>query len=113
MSGSGEVATKKIFENERVILWELALAPGETIELHTHRQDYVFYVLEGGTLDAFDAENNLTATLELSAGDNVAFRCEGEQLVPTTPGDPAIPATHWARNVGETHYREILVEIKN
>ena len=113
MSGSGEVATKKIFEDDRVAVWELLLEPGETIDLHTHRYDYVFYVFEGGTIDAFDAQDNHTATLELSAGDTVAFRCEGLQLVPVTSGDPAIPATHWARNTGETRYREILVEMKS
>lgn len=113
MSGGGEVASKKIFEDERVIIWELFLEPGEVIDLHTHRHDYLFYVFEGGLIHAFDADDNHTATLDLSAGDTVAFRCEGEQLVPMTPGDPPIPATHWARNAGETRYREILVEMKN
>ncbi|MFP6640496.1 MAG: hypothetical protein VCC04_09650 [Myxococcota bacterium] len=113
MSGGGEVATKKIFEDERVIIWELFLEPGEVIDLHTHRNDYLFYVFEGGVIDAFDAEDNHSATLNLSPGDTVAFRCEGEQMKPMTSGDPPIPATHWAKNVGDTRYREIMVEMKN
>ncbi|MFP8881726.1 MAG: hypothetical protein AAEJ52_08475 [Myxococcota bacterium] len=113
MISRGEVGTKKIFEDERVIIWELFLEPGEVIELHTHQHDYFFYVFEGGTIHAFDADDNHTATLELSAGDTVAFRHEGKELVPMTSGDPPIPSTHWARNAGETRYREILVEMKN
>jgi len=112
MSGGGQVATKKIYEDARVIVWELFLEPGETIDLHTHQNDYVFYVFEGGLIHAFDAEDRHTATLDLSAGDSVAFRCDGDQLVPVNSEAPPIPATHWARNAGETRYREILVEMK-
>jgi beta-alanine degradation protein BauB len=46
----GDVGTKKLFEDERIILWEFALEPGERTACHTHDKDYLFYVLEGSTL---------------------------------------------------------------
>lgn len=40
------VGTKKVYENDRVVVWELELDPGEKIPLHTHVLDYMFYVYE-------------------------------------------------------------------
>ena len=36
-------------EDERIVLWEFALGPGERTACHTHDKDYMFYVLEGST----------------------------------------------------------------
>lgn len=43
-----EVGTKLLFENERVRVWDLALAPGESLAKHVHRTDYFFIVESGG-----------------------------------------------------------------
>ena len=77
--------------------------------MHTHENDYLFYVFEGGTIDVFDASGEQAATLEPKAGDVLAFRCEGETLVPADGSTP-VPACHSARNTGTTRYREVLVE---
>ena len=104
-----EIATRKIFENEKFALWEMVLEPGERTEVHTHSHDYVFYVLEGSTGEVSDKEGNPAGTLEMKAGDSYFFRLEGRDLV---SGDFRIPVTHSARNVGSTRFREILVESK-
>jgi hypothetical protein len=104
-----DIATKKIFENERFALWEMVLEPGERTEVHTHTHDYVFYVLEGSTGEVSDKDGNPVGALEMKAGDSYFFRIEGRELV---SGDFRIPLTHSARNVGKTRFREILVESK-
>lgn len=43
----GDVATKLLFENDRVKVWELDLEPGETSDLHEHHHDYLLIQLEG------------------------------------------------------------------
>lgn len=42
MSGVG---TKKVFENDRVIVWEMTLEPGDSTGQHTHEHDYFFRVI--------------------------------------------------------------------
>ena len=37
-----------MFENERVRVWDLALAPGASLATHIHRVDYFFIVASGG-----------------------------------------------------------------
>jgi len=45
----------------------------------------------------------------MTAGESMFIRLEGQELV---AGNLRLPATHSARNVGTTRYREILVETK-
>ena len=42
---SAQVGTRVMFENERVRVWDLALAPGESIAKHIHRNDFFFIVV--------------------------------------------------------------------
>ena len=107
-----EVGTKKVFENDKTIVWELFLEPGERIERHTHRHGYMFYVTAGSALELFDADDNYVTTIELHTGQTVAYRLEDDQLYPMEQAGPPAPATHSARNAGSASYREILVEWK-
>ncbi len=43
-----EIATKLVFENERVRVWEMHLEPGERVPFHCHRTPYFFICHEGG-----------------------------------------------------------------
>ncbi len=45
---SERVGTRVMFENERVRVWDLALAPGESLEKHIHRRDYFFISSRAG-----------------------------------------------------------------
>ena len=106
------VGTEVVFEDDKIKVWEFYLGSGERTPLHTHEFDYVFYVLSGGTLDVFDAENEFVTSLELATGSVMPISLQGAELV--VVGDEAVrvPATHWARNAGATRYREILIEKK-
>ena len=100
-----QVGTSKVFENDRILIWELVLESGERTPRHTHRHDYVFYILEGST----DAP---LSSFDLGAGDIFAFKCEERELVSTDGKGLRFPVTHSARNTGPSRYREILVEMK-
>ena len=108
-----EVGTRKVFENDQIIVWELELEPGEKLPLHTHRLNYIFYVISGSTIEVTDAQGNLTHTLQPKEREILELRVEGEQLFLVGSDLTPIPATHSARNTGENYYREILIETKS
>lgn len=109
MSGVG---TQKVFENDRVVVWHLDLAPGEHGHRHTHSLDYVVKVVSGSTLEVFGPAGELLDTVELESGGAVAFRIEGDHIVADRPGYPVVPITHSARNIGPNTFREVLIEFK-
>ncbi len=111
-SSMAGVGTKKVFEDDRVIVWHLDLEPGEQGARHTHHLDYVVRILSGSTLEVCGPEGDLLDTVELEAGGAVSFRIEGDQIVSDRPGYPVVPATHSAKNVGPNTFREVLVEFK-
>jgi len=104
-----DIATKKLFENDRVVVWELALEPGESAGLHTHQRDYLFQVLSGSTLETFDEHGISLGELNFDTGSTHYLTLDGKELV---YGEARFPATHEARNVGSNRYYEILVELK-
>ena len=103
-----EVADKKLLENDKVIVWELQLEPGERTGVHQHQHDYIVHVIEGSTLRATDA-NGETNDVPLNANDTFYFRIEGDIA---TSGDLQTTASHDAENIGSNRYREIMVEMK-
>ena len=54
---SENVGTRLLFENDRVRVWDLALAPGESVGKHIHRLDYLLVIVNGGSLRHVDPEN--------------------------------------------------------
>jgi len=93
---AGDVATRLIFENERVKVWEMLLDPGESSDLHTHTMDYLLCILEGESVDA-DRDDGSTIHLPVETGD-VFYIPHG--------------ATETAINRSDKRYREILIELK-
>ena len=104
-----EVATRKLFENEKVIVWEMTLEPGEHTGVHTHEHEYFFHVLEGSVIDTLDADGNSVGEFEFRSDSTHYLTLDGDQLV---LGDIRAPATHDAKNIGPNRYHEILVEFK-
>ncbi len=104
-----EVATTKLFENEKVIIWEMVLEPGQSTGVHTHSNDYLIYAIEGSTIEAIDKDGNVLGQPEITTGSVMYLNIEGDELV---AGEARFPSTHDAKNVGTDRYREILVEIK-
>jgi hypothetical protein len=113
MAGTaGGVGSRKVYEDDSIILWEFELAPGEKTPCHTHEHDYLFYVLAGTRLEVFDAEDRYLGAFDSPTGATFALKLDGDELVSTDDKGLRAPATHSARNGGTTTYREILVEKK-
>lgn len=108
----GEVGTARIFENDRIIVWDFVLEPGERTPCHTHEHGYVWYVIEGSRLETFDEDGRLLGAFDSNTGDTFAFECVDGELISTDGKGLRGAATHSARNAGATRYREILVEMK-
>lgn len=104
-----DVATKKLLENDKVIVWELLLEPGESTGVHTHEHDYIVYVIEGTTLRATDGDGKNPTEVPLKADDTFYFKVKDGAA---TSGDLQTTTTHDAKNIGTGRYREIMVEIK-
>ena len=104
-----DVATKKILENDKIVVWEMTLEPGEATGVHTHTRSYMLHVIEGSTVDTLDTSGNSLGAVEAEAGHTVYFELQGDELA---LGERRFPATHDAKNIGSTRYREVLVEFK-
>ena len=102
---SQKIGTKVLFENDRIRVWEMRLAPGETSELHEHVNDY--------------------AMIQIS-GDKIAARFEPESAGPwggldVVEGEVQNGLVIWAEkggietavNIGEETFYEIIVELKD
>ncbi len=106
MSGVG---TNKVFENDRVIVWEMTLEPGESTGQHTHEHDYFFQVIAGSTLETIASSGASLGGFEFATGSTHFLTRDGDELI---YGNARVPATHDAKNVGSGRYHEILVELK-
>ena len=91
-----------MFENERVRVWDLALAPGESLEKHVHHNDYLFVVINGGgALRHVDPENPENDRGMQYETDQVVFLEAGSGLI-----------HHELVNVGDSPYRNLVIELK-
>ena len=96
----GEVASKLLFEDERVRIWEMRLAPGEASDLHHHADDYYLVMLQGDMIAGVPPKD--------SGQDVYAVALSpGGQTFQVPKGD-----TEWAVNTGTETFYEILIELK-
>ena len=95
---SSKVGTRLLFENDRVRVWDLSLAPGESTGLHRHTDDYFFVVIGDGTLQAGDASGTKREARAMRNGEVRFSEVDGENV-------------HEATNVGDTPWRKIGVEL--
>jgi hypothetical protein len=98
----GDVATRCLFENDRVKVWEMVLEPGERSAVHRHERDYLLVQIEGDRLAAVPEPD--------SAGpyrDHVEAEVVPGKVVYITKG-----GIETAVNVGRRRYREVLIELK-
>jgi len=93
----GDVATRLLFENDRVKVWEMLLEPGEASARHQHTRDYLLCVLEGESIDA-DGDDGTSIRIPVEPG-TVFYIGRG--------------AIETAVNRGPTRFREILIELKD
>jgi len=98
----GDIGTRVVFENERVRVWELELAPGERSAVHRHELDYLLIQIEG---------DRIAAQPEPDSGGKYKQYIE----VAATPGKVTYierGGIETAINPGTRRYREIIVELK-
>jgi len=92
----GNVANRLLFENERVKVWQMDLAPGQSSDFHEHKLPYVLCIAEGETVDA-DFENGKSIRIPVTPG-TVYF---------VEPG-----SRETAVNRSNTRFLEFLIELK-
>ncbi len=90
-----QVGTKLVYQDERVRIWTLDLAPGEETGIHQHPCDYVYVVLAAGKTQTIDTDGTVHPGDD-KVGDSVYH----------SAGKP-----HLLRNVGTTQYSNIIVEL--
>jgi beta-alanine degradation protein BauB len=100
----GDVATKRLFENDKVRVWAMELEPGQSSDCHEHTLDYLLIQLEG---------DKITGIFEPDTkGSYPPGTVEGD----VAPGNVIYierGGIETAKNTGNRRYREILVELKD
>ena len=91
------IGTNLIFEDDRVRIWEIVLEPGQEAPTHTHMLDYTTVTIEGATLERLNGDGTIDRS-EAQAGRVMRW-------YKSTP-------SHGLRNVGNTRFRNVIVEIK-
>ena len=99
----GEVATKLLFENERVKIWEMRLAPGEEGPLHEHHHDHILVQIGGDRMAVVPDPRTKSPYGEYLEADVVP----GQYFYIPRGG------VEVARNVGKQPYYELLIELKD
>ena len=92
-----------LFENDHVRVWDLALAPGEWLESHIHRDDFLFIVVNGGHLRHADPDD---------PADAHEVRYEDNQVVFLNAADGGT-LHHRLTNIGTAPYRNYVIELKS
>ncbi len=99
----GDVGTKLLFEDDRVRVWRLELAPGEESDVHRHELDHLLIQVSGDRIAVVPEPD--------SAG---PFRDYLEATVlPGAVVKVARGGVETARNVGAAPYVEVIVELKD
>jgi hypothetical protein len=99
---SEQVGIRLMFENDRVKVWDLHLAPGEDFPEHVHRLDY-FLIVESGGLLRFDDPDQPEGHRDVQyVDDAVLFREVG----------PAGKVDRHLTNIGSRRHRNFIVELK-
>jgi len=92
----GEIATQLLLENDKVRIWNLVVAPGESSDWHLHENDYVTVVVEGGDLDV-EYNNGSVASSPSQIG---SWSFHGDHRI------------HRVTNNTNSTYRNVLIELK-
>jgi len=99
----GDVATKLLFENERVKIWEMRLEPGEDGALHRHEHDHILVQIGGDRMAVVPHPTTKSPYSEYLEADVVP----GQYFYIPRGG------VEVARNVGKQPYYELLIELKD
>jgi hypothetical protein len=99
----GPIATKVLYEDEQIRIWDNRLAPGELLGAHKHELDYTLVDVEGEKIE-----------IDFLPGNEGEF--EGHHDFPVSRGKAIFVkrgGVETARNIGDGPVRFILIEYKN
>ncbi|HZU80002.1 MAG TPA: hypothetical protein VE991_08795 [Acidimicrobiales bacterium] len=99
----GDVGTRLLFENDRVRVWQVKLAPGEQGAVHRHELDHLLVQVAGDRIAVIpepDSEGPYRDYLEAD-------------VVPGAVVPVARGGVESAKNVGSEPYLEVVVELKD
>ena len=102
----GPIATKILYEDDEVRIWDQRLDPGEATAAHHHENDYVLVDVDGDAVEVLPIEG---------APNPHGMPTEGFVLPVKPHSCFVVPggSTEIARNTGKRRYRAILVEFKD
>jgi beta-alanine degradation protein BauB len=95
---SGDVGTRLVTKNDRVRVWEIRLAPGETSPLHTHWSPYLFVVTSAARVLTRYADG--TSEDELNEPGDVVYVDVDHRT-----------RTHTLSNIDDKQYENRVVEL--
>ena len=94
-----DVGTRLWFQNERIKVWEIRLAPGERGPFHAHTRRYFWTVVEAGIGRQRSPDGTFTVR-RYEVGDT--------QYLELSPADPMI---HDLENAGDSTLQFVTVEL--
>ena len=98
--GNELIGNRLYLENDRVEIWELALAPGDRLPFHCHRRDYFWSCVDPGRVQQ-RYDDGTSRVVDVAVGDT--------NFLEYGPGEVTI---HDLQNVGDTHFRCVTVVLK-
>ena len=98
----GDLGTSVVYEDDRLRVWRLKLAPGEESAIHRHELDHLLIQVQGDRIAVVPEPDT-----EGPYRDELAADVVPGAVVHVTRG-----GIERARNVGEMTYLEIIVELK-
>jgi hypothetical protein len=99
----GDVGTRIVFENDRVRVWQVRLAPGEQGPVHAHDLDHLLVQVAGDLIAVVPEPDTRGPYRDYLEADVIPGA-----VVHVTRG-----GVESARNVGSRPYLEIVVELKD
>ena len=99
----GPIGTRMLFENDRVRVWQVRLAPGEEGAVHRHELDHLLIQVAG---------DRIAVVPEADSQGPYPDYLEAE-VIPGAVVQVARGGVEAARNVGTEAYLEVIVELKD
>lgn len=99
----GAVGTRLIFENDKVRVWQVRLAPGEQGPVHRHDLDHLLVQVSGDRIAVLPEPDSSGPFRDYLEAD----------VIPGAVVHVRRGGVESARNVGDEPYLEIVVELKD
>jgi hypothetical protein len=99
----GDVGSRIVFENDKVRVWQLELAPGESSDVHEHRLDHLLIQVAGDRICVIPEPDSQGPFRDYLEAD----------VIPGVAVHVARGGIETAKNVGQQPYREVIVELKD